>query len=205
MAYEFADDEPAEDIPTTPEYWHLRAERIFQMMPFMPQFVYHYSVIEDPKTQQLGVDTNDLLPEESGLSFGDASEPIGLMRIDSTDSKIRGYLIDLRYSRKLMQRPLDFDNSVYKDEDPNELHKTVPALGAIFHDPEMECLRLRSKYRDELKHFAVWLMSYIDNERAKRGASVWAHTSPAKKPTSETLGMGVQFSSPSQEAKPDSE
>lgn len=205
MAYEFADDEPVEEIPTTPDYWHLRAERIFQIVPFMPVFVQHYSVIEDPKTGQLGVDTNDLLPDENSLGFGANSEPIGLMRVDSTDNMINGYVLDLRYARKLMQRPLDFDNSVYKDEDPNELHKTRPALGAIFYDPEMEYLRLRGKHRDQLKDFAVWLMSYVDVERAKRGASVWAHTVVEKPKSSETPSLGVQFSVPISEAKSDTD
>lgn len=204
MAYEFTENEPVEAIPTTPDFRHLKAERIFQVLPFEPLFVSHFSIIEDPKTWQLGVDSNDPLPEEGKVKFEDGPEPIGLIRIESSDNSMSGYLVDLRYAAKLIQRPLDFDYSVYKDEDPNVLHKTEPVLGAIFHDPEQEKLRLRTKHTDALKGFAVGLMTFVDLERAKRGASVWAHTT-ASEPTNQnepSAGAEAQTSTRPAEAKP---
>jgi hypothetical protein len=206
MAYEFADGEPAEAIPTTPDFLHLKAERICQVVPFEALFVKHFSVVEDPKTWQLGVDTNDPLPDSTDMAFENGPEPIGLMRIASLEDTISGYLIDLRYARKLIQRPLDFDYSVYRDEDPNMFHKTVPVLGAIFHDPEQERLRLRTQHKDFLKGFAVGLMSFVDVERAKRGVTVWAHTTPSELERPNTVtNLGVAFSSGQQETKPDTD
>jgi hypothetical protein len=206
MAYEFAEEEGKDEIPTTPDFLHLKAERIYQVVPFEPLFIKYFSVVEDPKTWQLGIDTNDPLPEETSMEFGQGPDPIGLMRIETLDDAVNGYLIDLRYARKFVQRPLDFDYSVYKDEDPNLTHKTVPALGAIFHDPELERLRLISKHQDALKGFAVGLMKFVDVERAKRGASVWAHTAdlPPEK-TAEPTALDVKFSAQTQEAGPEVE
>jgi hypothetical protein len=205
MAYEFADEDRQEEIPTTPDFLHLKAERIYQVVPFEPLFIRHYSVIEDPKTWQLGIDTNDSLPDDVNSGFGDGPEPIGLMRVESVDDAVRGYVVDLRYARRFVQRPLDFDYTIYKDEDPNTLHKTVPVLAAIFHDPEREQLRLITKHGDALKGFAIGLMQFVDVERAKRGASVWAHTTPSPLETekkSPGTALNAQFSSPPAEAKP---
>lgn len=87
----------------------------------------------------------------------------------------------------------------------NEQHKTVPALGALFHDPEIGCVRLHSKHREVLKGFAEGLMTFVDTERVKRGVGVWTRKANDAKPKSAIGNPVIQFTAPTQEAQPDAD
>lgn len=175
MSYEFTSIHNEDDIPRTPDAWFARANCIYKLLPFEPVFVAHVSVVRDPKSGQMGIDTNDPIRNpEPGKPFGQP-EPLGLMRVffephDKEGKYIDGYLLDLRYKDHLVARELNFDNTSYKDEDPNDTYKTVPALGAVF--AEESGLEFRCQYDKMLGRYAVSLLEYVDAERRKRGVSV---------------------------------
>lgn len=170
------------------------------MLPFAPVFIGHHSVAEDTETHQLGIDTNDSIPDEQHI-FANREQPIGMMRVETADRTIDGYMIDLRYARSLISRDLNFNTGVYRDEDPNDEYKTVPVLAAIFRDPESDALLLRSKHREPLKGFAVSLMQYVDTERLQRGLEV----SNREDGSAKQSDQNVRFSARPQESTPDAD
>lgn len=196
MPYEFRDEPSTGDVPTTPEFWHLQAERICQLMVSEPAFANYNSVVEDPKTGQLGLDTNDPLPYDDNLFFEGPRQSVGIMRYAAADLRPSGFLVDMRYAQTTLSRALDFDQAVYQNEDPNERFRTEAPLGVIFADPDSGELSLRSPYRNDarVQHFAQSLMQFVDAERAKRNAEVLDPAGRTDKAAVNQANLHVPFS-----------
>lgn len=173
MAYEFDKRDAGSDdrIPKIPELWHAQ-DRIYKILPLDPTFVSCNSVIEDADDakRHIGIDTNDHLPSPENVSFG-LDPSIGILRLLLDTPKVNGYIIDLRYTRRLNRRSLNF-SELTSDNEVNEQLKTVPALGAILVNPETGRLWFDCEHEEELRPYAVWLAEYVDAEREGRARIV---------------------------------
>lgn len=202
MAYKFVDEEPTGAVPSAPDFWLTRTERIFQLMTSDPVFVNYGSVIEDPKRAVFGLDTNDPIPDQQSLRFT-RPEPVAVMRYESEDLNVRGFVVDMRYAEITIKRELDFENM--DDDESTNPFKTVPPLGLIFIDPETSLLSFRSEHRksEHLMSFVESFMHYVDNERARRGGRVIAGNSDSEpKPAVSTANLNIEFSAQNGESTP---
>ncbi len=173
MSYEFVTDS-SNEYPVAPEYWGSTGQ-IYQLLPDEPVFVFANSVLQDPKTRQFAVDSNDYLPEPEQIFLG-KNGLIGLLRVVDDSPPIDGFLVDLRYnSRLLLQRSLGLlDGGLSADSQLLADNKTVPALGVLFFDAltgttDFRCQRGKDTL---LTPFAESLMEYVDAERRRREVAV---------------------------------
>lgn len=165
MSYEFI-REPGDDadFARIPESWRNAPDMIYKLWPFEPAFVRYDSVMRDPITEEVGIDTSDLLPKMNPSAEPDYA-PLGIMKVWYENDEGRtaeGYLVDARYRSIFLMRPLPFD-------DPNEKmqqFKTVRALGVVYAD-ENARLSFYSPIRDNLLPLAQIMLQGLDELRLK--------------------------------------
>lgn len=172
MSYEFADEGGAGERFQSPDFWGLVPDKIYKITPGEPTWVHYASVIHDPKTGDIGLDTNDRLPLPNEL----APHPhIGVMLVNylHEGQNQQGYLADLRFVRTLVERELDFD-------DPSEdmqNYKTAPVLGAVFADDDAQLYFRARRDRALLQPFAASMLEAFD---ALRGPVASVNTEAQK-------------------------
>jgi hypothetical protein len=174
MAYEFEAAVSDTDFPKIPGYFE-ETGRIYHLLPNDPVFINFQSVVTDPNSKDIGIDTKDFVPHQPDLDHVKML-PIGLLRVCFADLQIDGFIVDLRYARQLKQRVLGFDGGEVNEEiaQQNKEVKTVPPLGVIFNGMKPGSLDLRSRKGMwlTLRPDAEALAEFVDTERRKRGISV---------------------------------
>jgi hypothetical protein len=162
----------------TPDFWLAAQQKIIGMQPEQPTFVSYQSVIEDPETHELAIDRKDWVIDTSRLDFANDFPSIGVMRIIS--GQVDGYIADLRYTRRMEQRRLYFDDPL-EDNTHNKKLLTQPLFGAIFVDwiegSETFLCQEEDGYVGE--DILVTLKRFVDEERTKRGLDIFGDATQA--------------------------
>jgi hypothetical protein len=157
MGYEFVRDDGQEDRPVSPEFWRHAAKRIYQVPINEVVLVSAITVLHDPETGALGIDTQDRIPEVPSTS----QLPIAIMKVavQNGEDLLEGFLVDLRRKNILEEYSLTFS-------DPDEYmrdRKTVPPIGAVFQDSTGN-LYFNSEHYELLLPFALSLVEQVDQQ-----------------------------------------
>jgi hypothetical protein len=185
MSYEFtynndSSNRDNDNIASVPEYWQFASEALDRALPLSLVFVGGGTVIQDPISGRIGIDTID---KPRNLSKGDTVDvaDIGMMRVlldeETSGQKegLDGFIVDLRYRETLYRRKLGFcavegEEDIYESRKTDSTYKTREALAVIIFDSFAEELHLRTlpQYRELLSRHAIDLMTHVDNYRREQ-------------------------------------
>lgn len=191
MSYEFASETHGRFV-SVPDFWRLAQERdrVYNLMPSDPVFVEWQTIVEDPETGYMAIDTNDSVLDLS-KSSSKMAKSVGLLKVMLPESDEVAYIADLRYVKEVHRRKLNISNDSYDNEtaDYNEKFKTQPVSGVVFCDTESSELHFRCGQDVDsaaLRPYAESLMKFVDAERIKHGDTVLVAESEAKKDVSKS-------------------